>query len=117
MRLNFWTGTKHFMTYRSTTPRQYFQVYNIYIYFLYICLKHPNYHETNFREMVKRMKADDRGEPGRESRSFDYITSALTATFGWFTSDFFFLLLVFFKLTNISNWKKIKFFREQQKFH
>ena len=45
------------------------------------------------------MKADDRGEPGRESRSFDYITTALTATFGWFTYDFFFLFCFSNELT------------------
>ena len=49
-----------------------------------------NYYVTSFRQREKDMRADDRGEPGRESRSFDYITTALTATFGWFTYDFFF---------------------------
>ena len=34
------------------------------------------------------MKADDRGEPGRESRSFDSMTTTLTATLGWFITIF-----------------------------
>ena len=35
------------------------------------------------------MEADDRGEPGRESRSFDSITTTLTSTLGWFVAMFY----------------------------
>ena len=34
--------------------------------------------------MIKDCKADDRDEPGRESRRFDYLQNSRTSTFGWF---------------------------------
>ena len=56
------------------------------------------YYDTNFRLMEKRMKADERGEPGRESRSFDSMTTTLTSTLGWFITMF----LCFLKVHYIS---------------
>ena len=50
----------------------------------------------DFRQFIKDCKADDRDEPGRESRRFDYLQNSRTSTFGWFIlsiSIFFFCFL------------------------
>ena len=47
--------------------------------------------------MIKNDKADDRGEPGRESRRFDSYEKSLTSSFGGFIFDFHFLLMFFFQ--------------------
>ena len=50
---------------------------------------HALYYDINSRQRMKDWKADDRGEPGCESRRFDSLTNDKTKTFGLFMSVLF----------------------------
>ena len=50
---------------------------------------HPPLKPPDFRQYEKDMNANNRGKPGRESRSFDSMTTNLTATLGWLITIFF----------------------------
>ena len=69
------------------------------------CTYHLIYYVINSRQMIKNDKADDRGEPGRESRRFDFLQNSWTATFGWFIFDFHFLRLFPSKSLTFDNYQ------------